>query len=197
MANTPIDMNKLRRVLKLHFLGKNKLQITASTGLSRNTVRKYLALQRELAITWNDVLLKSDKELDDLFCVKPAEPEGERLAVLREYFVRHDRRLAQRGMTLRRHYDTYAELHPDGYRKTAFYRHYYQWKRVCTRASTCCQSGKQCWIDIMRQQCVILHWCSGVDMCEHISQPVVRVDPVELTRSKERAVHSDVLGAFM
>lgn len=159
MANTPIDMNKLRRVLKLHFLGKNKLQITASTGLSRNTVRKYLALQRDLAITWSDVLLKSDKELDDLFCVKPAEPEGERLAVLREYFVRHDRRLAQRGMTLRRHYDTYAALHPDGYRKTAFYRHYYQWKRrVAVSMHIVHKAGDRMYVDFTGEK---LSYCDA------------------------------------
>jgi hypothetical protein len=42
MANKPIHMSKLRQVLKLHCQGQNKLQMSTVTGLSRNTVKKYL-----------------------------------------------------------------------------------------------------------------------------------------------------------
>ena len=59
MANKPILMSKLRHVLKLHCQGQNKLQISAATGLSRNTVKKYL---HALAWTiWSNLLAASDK----------------------------------------------------------------------------------------------------------------------------------------
>jgi len=128
MANQPINMNKLRRVLKLHFQGKNKLQISASTGLSRNTVRKYLAMQRALGISWSDVLLKSDKELSDLFSTNVLEVTDERLSDLHAYFAEHDKRLGQRGMTLWRMYGQYASGRPHCYCVTAFYKHHKLWK---------------------------------------------------------------------
>lgn len=148
MANTPIKMNKLRRVLKQHFQGKNKLQISTSTGLSRNTVRKYLVRQRSFGITWSDVLLKSDKELDDLFCVKELEVTSERLGVLHEYFAQHDKRLGRRGMTLQRHYEHYASLTPGGYCTTAFYRHYHLWKnRVQVSMHVVHKAGDKMYVD--------------------------------------------------
>jgi len=42
MANKPIVMSKLRRVLQLYHQGKSKLFISNYLGLSRNTVNKYI-----------------------------------------------------------------------------------------------------------------------------------------------------------
>ena len=42
MANKPINMNKVRQILRLHSQGYKKLQIAEQTGISRNTIKKYL-----------------------------------------------------------------------------------------------------------------------------------------------------------
>ena len=71
MANNPILMSKLRHVLKLHCQGQNKLQISVTTGLSRNTVKKYIRAFTGLKTTWEDINQLSDKELDEQLCVEP------------------------------------------------------------------------------------------------------------------------------
>jgi transposase len=53
-------MSILRRVLKLHFQGKKKLQISTATGLSRNTVKKYLTILNGMQTTWEEVSGHSD-----------------------------------------------------------------------------------------------------------------------------------------
>jgi len=44
MANKLIDMRKVRKVITLYHQGKNKVFISKYLSLSRNTVKKYVAL---------------------------------------------------------------------------------------------------------------------------------------------------------
>lgn len=55
MANKPITMSKLRQVLKFHCQGQSKLKISSITGLSRNTVIKYVNTFSALKTTWEEV----------------------------------------------------------------------------------------------------------------------------------------------
>jgi len=61
MANKPISMSKLRQVLKLYCQGQNKLQVSTITGLSRNTVKKYIHVFIGLKTTWDEVNQLSNK----------------------------------------------------------------------------------------------------------------------------------------
>ena len=87
-------MSKLRQVLKLHCQGQSKLSISTVTGLSRNTVKKYLNTFTGLHSTWEEVKKLSDKELDELFCKEPEVVIDERLKVLYEYFKNSENRAA-------------------------------------------------------------------------------------------------------
>lgn len=129
MANKPILMSKLRQVIKLYCQGQSKLQISNVTGLSRNTIRKYVYVLVSLRTTWEQVSLLSDKELDELFCKEPDPPIDDRIEALHDFFKEHDKRLRQRGMTMMHLHRDYLAVHPDGFRMTAFYRHYGLWKR--------------------------------------------------------------------
>ena len=73
-------MSKLRHVLKLYCQGQNKLQISTITGLSRNTVKKYIYAFVGLKTTWDDVNQLSDKDLDELFCKEPSPSVDDRLS---------------------------------------------------------------------------------------------------------------------
>ncbi len=75
-------MSKLRHVLKLYCQGQNKLQISTMTGLSRNTVKKYIHAFVGLKTTWEDVNKLTDKDLDELFCNEPTPFVDDRLAAL-------------------------------------------------------------------------------------------------------------------
>ncbi len=129
MANKPISMSKLRQVLKLHCHGQNKLQISAITGLSRNTVKKYIRTFIGLRTTWEDVSRLSDKDLDILFREEPQPSIDDRLSPLYDFFKSQDKRLKQRGVTLLRLWEDYSVQFPDGFKITSFYRHYNLWKR--------------------------------------------------------------------
>jgi transposase len=129
MANKPITMSKLRHVLKLHCHGQNKLQISTITGLSRNTVKKYIHAFVGLKTTWEDVNQLTDKDLDELFCNEPTPFVDERLTALHEFLKEQEKRLKQRGVTLLRLWEDYHQHYPQGFKMTAFYRHYNLWKR--------------------------------------------------------------------
>lgn len=129
MANNPILMSKLRHVLKLHCQGQNKLQISTITGLSRNTVKKYIHAFIGLKTTWEDVNKLSDKDLDELFCKEPEPIIDDRLHPLYDFLKTQEKRLRQRGVTLLHLWEAYHVQYPDGFKMTAFYRHYNLWKK--------------------------------------------------------------------
>ncbi len=129
MANNPILMSKLRQVLKLHCQGQNKLQISITTGLSRNTVKKYIRAFTGLKTTWEDINQLSDKELDEQFCVEPELIVDGRVAPLHDFLNAQEKRLRQRGVTLLRLWEVYQVQFPEGFKITAFYRHYNLWKK--------------------------------------------------------------------
>jgi len=122
-------MSKLRQVLKLYCQGHSKLYTSKATGLSRNTVKKYLNILTGLKTTWEEVSKLSDKELDELFCKEPEQIADERLVTLHIFFKDNDKRLQQRGFTLLRLWEVYHLAHHGGFARTAFYHHYNLWKR--------------------------------------------------------------------
>jgi len=128
MANNPIPMSKLRQALKLHFQGESKLRIATVTGISRNTLKKYLNILVAFKTTWPEIEQLSDKDLDELFCKEPEQIVDERLSVLHEYFANNDKRLRIRGITLLRLWQDYRVEQPNGYSTTGFYKYYNLWK---------------------------------------------------------------------
>jgi transposase len=129
MANKPIRMSKLRQVLKLHCQGHSKLNISTVTGLSRNTVKKYLNVFAGLRTSLDEVNSLGDKALDELFCKEPEVVVDERLKQLHIYFTENEKRLKKRGVTLLMLFNEYHKLYPEGYRQTTFYHHYSLWSR--------------------------------------------------------------------
>ena len=129
MANQPIKMSKLRQVFKLHCQGQSKLRISTITGLSRNTVTKYIHHFTALKTTWEEIARLSDMDLDDLFCKSPEVVPSDKLLTMHKYFAESSKRLGQRGMTLLHLWVDYIVKHPDGYSRTGFYHHYSVWKQ--------------------------------------------------------------------
>lgn len=67
MANNPIDMSKVRKVLMMHFQGKSKKFINKYLNLSRNTVKKYIIISHLLGLNEDFIRSKSDLELEAIF----------------------------------------------------------------------------------------------------------------------------------
>jgi len=51
MANKKTDMSKLRQMLRLYTQGESKLKISELTGVSRNTLKKYLKIYTRLGLS--------------------------------------------------------------------------------------------------------------------------------------------------
>ena len=67
MAAKPIEMSRLRKVLKLYSQGQSKNFISNYLRLSRNTVKKYIKQFELLKTTFEALDKLSDVELEDLF----------------------------------------------------------------------------------------------------------------------------------
>src|ERR1043165_5169501 len=99
MANNPIRMSKIRHILQLHHQGRSKLAIATQSGISRNTLKKYLKQFTESKLTFEEISELSDKDLEELF-IKPAKkPTNEKLQTLFNLFASIDKELKKKGMT--------------------------------------------------------------------------------------------------
>lgn len=127
MANTPIEMSKLRQILKLYSKGLGKRKIAGRLGASKNTVKAYLDQLSLMRMSAEDALNLSDLELNTLFNAPREEILTPRLKALYDYFPVADKRLSRRGVTRLSLYSEYRQVHPDGFSKTQFYAHFRRW----------------------------------------------------------------------
>jgi transposase len=128
MLKNKVPMSKIRQALRLYTQGKSKMFIKELTGLSRNTVKKYINLFIQNKHSIEDITNLSDKELDDLFCNTRIEP-SERLKQIIECFPDIDKELKRKGITREIVWKQYYQTHTDAYRFTQFCRHYKAWKK--------------------------------------------------------------------
>ena len=67
MANKTISMSKVRQIIKLYSKGIGKKKIAIRLGVSKNTVKHYVAGFSNLKTTWIELAKLTDFELDKLF----------------------------------------------------------------------------------------------------------------------------------
>lgn len=129
MANKPIVMNKLRRVLQLYHQGKSKLFISKYLELSRNTVDKYINQCLLLDQPIEEILKVSDLELEKLFIEKPPPEPSKKLKDLHSFFPYMEKMMKKTGVTRSMMWQEYITLHPDGYRSSMFCERYNRWTK--------------------------------------------------------------------
>jgi len=127
MANTKTDMSKLRQMLRLYAEGQSKLKISELTGVSRNTLKKYLKIYSRLGLNLQTIEQRSDQELDRLFGENFLPEPSDRYNTLETYFPDIEKELKKRGITRQILWERYIEKHPEGYRLSQFKYHYQQW----------------------------------------------------------------------
>jgi len=99
MANKMTDMSKIRKVLYLRSQKKAILFISKYLSVSRNTVKKYLALQRILGLKIDDLNQKSDSELEELFSQTQEKIVSVRVQSAYDFFPYMDKELKKTGVT--------------------------------------------------------------------------------------------------
>jgi len=127
MANKKTNMSKLRQMLRLYAQGESKLRISALTGVSRNTLKKYLKIYSRLQLSIAFIEQQSDQELDHLFGENLLPEPNDRYKTLEPYFPKMEKELKKRGVTRHILWERYIAMHPDGYKPSQFKYHYQQW----------------------------------------------------------------------
>ena len=121
-------MSKIRHVLQLVSQGRSKLLIASQTGVSRNTLKKYLKAFECSGLSFTEVNALSDADLEALF-IKPLEkPIDPRLQTLFSLFAAMDKELKRKGVTRFLLWQEYRRTHPDGYGISQFKHYFAQWR---------------------------------------------------------------------
>jgi transposase len=129
MANKKTDMSKLRQMLRLFAQGESKLRISELTGVSRNTLKKYLKIYTRLGLNLQAIEGHNDQELDHLFGENLLPEPSDKYKTLESFFPTMEKELKKRGITRQILWGRYIAMHPDGYRVSQFKYHYQQWLR--------------------------------------------------------------------
>jgi transposase len=127
MANKKTNMSKLRQMLRLYAQGESKLKISELTGVSRNTLKKYLKIYSRLKLSIDFIEQQSDQELDHLFGENLLPEPSDRYKTLEPFLPKMEKELKKRGMTRHIQWERYIAMHPDGYKVSQFKYHYQQW----------------------------------------------------------------------
>lgn len=121
MAQKPIGMEHLKQVLQLQSDGISIREIARRVGISRNSVRKYLA-------RFNTGVHSSDKQLaDTAYTNDLLELEAERLRQITIHLSTASAELSKTGVTRQLLWQEYLYEHPDGYSYSRYCYHLNQY----------------------------------------------------------------------
>lgn len=129
MANKLTDMSKVRKVIQLYNQGNSKLFISKYLSLSRNTVKKYIALYQLLDLNIEDINQKSDAALEDLFSNSSTQSISPKLKAVYKFFPHMEKQLKKTGVTKQLMWEEYFKKHPDGLKSSQFCEHYLRWSK--------------------------------------------------------------------
>lgn len=120
MANKTILMSRIRQLLRLYAQGRGKKPISTLTGLSRNTVKKYLQKFVALKLTYADIEALNDHQLDLLFTPQLPVAKDERYEQLQALLPDIEKQLKRKGITRLGLWEAYRQQHANGYRRSRF-----------------------------------------------------------------------------
>jgi transposase len=164
MSGKPIDMSKIRNVIKLYTQGKSKVFISDYLKLSRNTVKKYIKQFISSKKTFEELSALSDLELESLFSGQNTPDLSPKLATLYSFFPTVEKQLKKVGMTRELLWLDYKSKHPDGYQLSYFCELYLRWSQRTNIKSTMHidhKAGDKMYIDYAGQKLNIIDKESG------------------------------------
>lgn len=122
MSNKTIEMTTIRQILRLYASGRGTKYISHTTGVARNTVKKYLRRYAELHTTMEELEGLSDVGFFKCFFneARPVAGASARSAALAPLLPSLAAMLKKRGITKEAVHQRYLEQCPLGYRISAF-----------------------------------------------------------------------------
>jgi len=86
MANKLTGMSKVRKVIQLYHKKQGNLFISKYLSISRNTVKKYIALYQLLNLSIEDINQRSHAELEELFSNNKTQTLSPKLKAVYAFF---------------------------------------------------------------------------------------------------------------
>lgn len=162
MSNSLIIMSKVRAILEMHAQGVSKKTMSSRTGVSRNTVKKYIREFIAKGVLLEELMKLSDTELEKVFMVEPSYPNDEKYSQLKELFSGMEKELKRKGATLQKEWEKYMLVYPDGYRLSQFKVHYNRWrKKSDTTMHMDHKAGDKMYVDYAGQKLSIIDPSTG------------------------------------
>lgn len=116
MPNTPIEMSKIRQVLRCYASGYGTKSLSNMLSISRNTVKKYLHLYQKSGLTMEEILNMDDSSLYAFFQEKKEKEEvNPRYETLQSLLPGYAKHLKKKGVSRMMLHKEYKAAHPDGY----------------------------------------------------------------------------------
>ena len=119
MANI-ITFKRLRQIIRLYTENYSKRKISKNTGISRNTVSSYLRMFLEQPLTFEEINILSDYELDKLFGKESQAKPSNRVDELLAFFHYYSAEQINDGCTVEMMWEKYIINHPCDYQRTQF-----------------------------------------------------------------------------
>ena len=126
MAGKPKPMSQIKQLLQLHELGKSKKFIARSLGISKNTVKAYLAKLAASPLNLESLLTLEDPVLEGKFHAGNPAYKDDRFDHFKanlDYFVKE---LGRVGVTKQLLWEEYKSDYPGGYSHSQFCHHLLQ-----------------------------------------------------------------------
>jgi len=125
MANKPISMTQIRRIIQLRNEGISKLKISQQVKIHRKTLDDYLFKIELTGKSYTELLHLSEEELGAIVYSygKVKQPDF-RLTELEKSFDYYNQEMQKVGVTRKILWEEYKQSHPDGYSYTQFCEHF-------------------------------------------------------------------------
>ena len=128
MAARPIEMSKVKHVIRMYESGVPKKEIARRLGISRNTVKDYIRKVESHALSPPELLDKDTPELEGMFS-SSYNKDGQYLQ-LERLFPYFEKELRRTGVTRQVLWHEYKCSHPDGYSYSRFSYHFANWLKT-------------------------------------------------------------------
>ena len=130
MANIPISMTQIKRIIQLKSEGLSKLKISQKLGIHRKTLDDYLFKLESTSKSYQDLLNYKEEELISIvYKTKNTHQADSRLDDLKKQFDFFIKQLTKPGVTRRLLWEEYKMASPDGYCYTQFCEHFARYNK--------------------------------------------------------------------
>lgn len=130
MANKPISMTQIKRIVQLKSEGVSKFKISQSLGIHRKTLDSYLFKIDITGKSYKDLLKYNETDLSAIvYNTKNTHQPDPRLDDLKSRFEYYTKQLSNIGVTRKTLWEEYKMANPDGYGYTQFCEHFARYSK--------------------------------------------------------------------